>query len=533
MFTMRKPAVLVVLLSSVLFLSAGCGGSAPPEPPAGRSAGRLPTIDPDYAGVTIPPNVSPLNFRVREPGRRCYVRLRSASGEAFSTVAPPAKVVLPEIPWAALLKAARGGDVSVDVCVQGFDGDWTAFDPFTVHVAPEEMDRYIVYRQLGYVYMFWGPMRLRQRDVSTYEDTVLLDNDVTGGGCMNCHTFLASRPEKALVQFRSGAKPYGYGMLVIQDGRITKVDTKTPQSIGLAAISSWHPSGRVVAFSMDAFRQFFHSRRSEVREVYDMKSDLAIYLVDECRVTGTAAISRPDRLEAWPAWSADGKYLYFSSAAPPPAEGDWVPSEAYAGIRYDLMRIPYDVGTNTWGELETVLSSERAGGSVTQPRPSPDGRFIAFCLSDHSVFPTFEPDADLFLLNLADGSFARMECSGEGAESWHSWSRNGRWLVFSSKRDDGVFIRPYFAHVDESGHAAKPFILPQKDPAFYDSFCYMYQLPEFLAGPLPVTAHQLARAIRYDEWHSVGPPTTAASPTAGGASQTGAGVDTGLPWRAR
>jgi hypothetical protein len=502
------------------------------EPPEGRLANRLPTIDPDYRGVTIPANVAPLNFRVLEPGGACHVRLSSASGGGFAVGSRSGTVVLPTERWRALLDASRGAEISLQVSVQGSDGQWTRFDPFTMHVAPEEMDRYIVYRQLGYVYVHWGPMRLRQRDVGSYEDVVLLDNQRYGNGCMNCHAFLANRPDTVAVQMRSGSTSYGHGMLLIQDGQITKVNTKTPQSIGLAAISSWHPSGRVLVYSMNKFRQFFHTRRSEVREVYDMKSDLALYVVDDCRVTGTAAISRPETNETWPAWSADGKHLYFSSVTPPWEDGASVPAEVYTGLRYDLMRIPYDVETDTWGELETFLSVEEAGGSVTQPRPSPDGRFLAFCMSDHSTFPTFEPDADLYLMDLEDGSFERMACSGDGAESWHSWSSNSRWLVFSSKRDDGVFIRPYFAYVDESGQAAKPFILPQEDPAFYDTFCYMYQFTEFLAEPLPLKPRQLAHAIRYDEWHNVGLPTTAASPAAGQEGQDAAG-ETGLPWRTR
>jgi len=527
---LRGLAMLAVLLP--VLIGAGCGERMPADRPDGQPAGRLPAIEPDYAGVTIPPNVAPLNFRVAEPGRRCHVRLRSAAGEGFSVGSRSRTVALPVEPWRTLLEAARGADVSVEVSVQGADGQWVQFDPFTLHVAAEEMDRYFVYRQLGYVYMHWGAMRLRQRDLATYEDLVLLDNYVTGNGCMNCHAFLANRPDKAVLQVRSGSTPYGHGMIVLEDGRITKVDTKTPQSIGLAALSSWHPSGRVLAYSMNAFRQFFHTLRREVREVYDMKSDLAVYLVEEERVTGTADISRPERLEVWPAWSADGKHLYFTSATLPWEDAESVPAREYAGLRYSLMRIPYDVDSNEWGELETVLSSDEVGGSITQPRPSPDGRFLAFCMSDHSVFPTFEPDADLYLLDLADPSFSRMDCSGKGAESWHSWSSNSRWLVFSSKRDDGVFIRPYFAYVDESGHAAKPFVLPQEDPAFYDSFCYIFQYPEFLAEPLPLSSHDLARAIRYDEWHSVGPPTTGATPAAGGADDSG-GVESGLPWRSR
>jgi len=530
MFTARKIALVAVVLP--VLWGVGCGGASPAEPPEGQAVGRVAAIKPDYVAVTVPPNVAPLNFRVAEPGRRYYVRLRSGADDGFAVAARSPDIVLPPAKWRKLLEASRGGDVSVEVCVQVADGRWLRFEPFTMHVALEEMDRYIVYRQLGYVYMFWGRMRLRQRDLETYENRVLLDNNLTGDGCMNCHTFMNCSADKVAVQVRSGSVAYGHGMVLIDNGQVVKVDTKTPQSIGLAAFSSWHPSGRAVAYSMNTVRQFFHSLRSEVREAYDLKSDLALYLLDEGRVTSTAAICRPGQLEVWPAWSADGKHLYFSNAPIPWPEGTRMPPPGYDELRYDLVRIPYDLDTDTWGELETVLSAEDAGGSITQPRPSPDGRFLVCCMSDHSVFPTFETDADLFLLDLTSGRFERLACNSDQAESWHSWSSNSRWLVFSSKQGDGVFIRPFFAHIDESGRAAKPFVLPQKDPAFYDSFCWMYQLPEFVTDPIPLTQHQLARAIRYDEWYHVAPPTTGASPAAG-ASDEGEGTDTGLPWHPR
>ena len=56
--------LLIQMVSGGLFgflaLSAAAGGT---------SETRLPTIDPDYCGVVIPPNIAPLDFRIQEPGR--------------------------------------------------------------------------------------------------------------------------------------------------------------------------------------------------------------------------------------------------------------------------------------------------------------------------------------------------------------------------------------------------------------------------------------------------------------------------------
>ena len=88
-----------------------------------------------------------------------------------------------------------------------------------------------------------------------------------------------------------------------------------------------------------------------------------------------------------------------------------------------------------------------------------------------------------------------MECNSDQADTWHCWSSNSRWLVFTSKRGTGLFGRPYFSYIDENGKAQKPFILPQANPAFYDSFAKLYQLPELIMEPVSATEREFARAV--------------------------------------
>ena len=68
-------------------------------------------------------------------------------------------------------------------------------------------------------------------------------------------------------------------------------------------------------------------------------------------------------------------------------------------------------------------------------------------------------------------------------------------MVFSSKRLDGLFARPFFSYVDEQGQFHKPFALPQADPAFYDTCLKTFNVPELVRGPVTVKPRDLARAI--------------------------------------
>jgi hypothetical protein len=353
---------------------------------------------------------------------------------------------------------------------------------------------------------------IRQRCLEDFGEKTLVTTK-SFGGCVNCHTFAQNDPELMVLHVRSGMRDYGAGMMLIEADGIRKIRTSTDRLPGLAAFTSWHPNHRLVAFSVNTVCQFFHTARDEVRDAFDLKSDLAVYDFDTGKVTSTGGITRADRLETFPCWAPDGRHLYFSSA-PVLWEGAGTDTsiERYEEVRYGVERVAYDPDTGEWGEPEVDLDADRFGKSITQPRISPDGRFMVTCMSDYSTFPSFQPSADLYLTDLGSGQTHRMDCNSHRSESWHSWSSNSRWLAFSSKRADGQFIRVYFAYVDEDGRARKAFVLPQQSPTFYDSFIRLNQLPELVTGPVETGGDTIAAAIRTGEWEGVVQPVTGATP---------------------
>jgi hypothetical protein len=119
-----------------------------------------------------------------------------------------------------------------------------------------------------------------------------------------------------------------------------------------------------------------------------------------------------------------------------------------------------------------------------------------FTTSKHGTFPIYHPDSDLHILDIEKGEHRRMALNSDRADTWHAWSGNGRWLIFSSKRMDNLFSRPFVSYIDESGRSGKPFVVPQEDPAFYDSFLKTFNVPELTAGPVTVSEQEWARAIR-------------------------------------
>ena len=458
-----------------LFLSAALAwaGETNPAPASLRPA----RIFPDYSGVAIPPNIAPLNFRIEEPGSQYRVNIHASRGQPIA-LRGGRDMVIPPRPWQALLQANAGSNLFLDISVKHSPGGWTSFTTITNRIAAEPVDGYLVYRLLKPLYNMFAHLGIYQRDLAGYEEKVVLHNRSFQEGCVNCHSFLNHRPDFMTLQIRhpGGGNP----MLLVRSNTVSKV----ARTVGY---TSWHPSGRLIAYSANKLSLFYHTI-GETRDVFDAESNLGIYRVDQNRLVIPPAIARPDRQETWPSWSPDGKYLFFCSAPV-------LPLDRFREVRYDLVRIPYDIDKDAWGEVETLVSAAQTKLSAAQPRVSPDGRFVLFCLCLYGHFPIYQPASDLYLLTLATGRWQRLDINSPEADTWHCWSSNGRWIVFSSKRRDGLFARPYFSHFDGEGGFSKPLLLPQKDPAFYDSFIRTYNVPELIQEPIRISESEFAEAI--------------------------------------
>jgi hypothetical protein len=334
-----------------------------------------------------------------------------------------------------------------------------------------------------------------ERELGTYRETPILESkEGCSQRCVNCHTYANRNPDSMFLHLRGGE---GMGMLLAQNGRVKKIDTRSEFFASPGSYGAWHPNEKMIALSFNAMTQFFHTAGNRC-DVFAFDSDIGLYLVEANRIVSCPQISAKDRVETFPAWSPDGKYLYFSSApktweADNDQEGPVPPD--YDQVRFDLMRIAYDADSGTWGELETILAADDVGLSIIEPRVSPDGRYLLVTMAEYGCFPVFVTDSDLYLVDLEQGTHRRLAINSDRSDSWHSWSSNGRWIVFASKRDTGVFGRLYISYFDESGMEHKPFVLPQEDPAFYDACQINFNAPEFAIKGVSTPQREFLRAI--------------------------------------
>jgi hypothetical protein len=282
----------------------------------------------------------------------------------------------------------------------------------------------------------------------------------------------------------------GSTSLVVTGDSVEEVNTKW-------GYTAWHPSGKIAAYSLNRVLQCFHTAGLEIREVVDLDSAILYYDVASGKVKKTAALTDKDVLECYPTWSADGKYLYYSCAPVIWGDRNKVPPDNYLQVKYDLMRISYDIETDTWGSPEMVLSSKETGKSILLPRLSGDGKYLVFCMCDYGCFPISQQSSDLYVMEVETLKYRKIaSVNSDYSESWHSFSSNSRWLAFSSKANGGIFTRTYFSFIDESGNFSKPFILPQKDPEYYDSLLWTFSVPELITSPIAVSKLAFAKAAR-------------------------------------
>lgn len=478
---MNRTGINIGLFIACLMMSA-CGRPGSDFSDTGQPA----TIYPPCVGTVIPYNIAPLNFMIREEGSRFAVRFAVAGKDSFD-VSCRGKVSIPLWKWRNMLDKHRGEQMTVSIFVKKSSG-WERYSPLRFSISPDPVDPYLAYRLIEPGYEIWGKMGIYQRCVEDFDETPVMVNSLTDGNCMNCHSFRKNDPQTMLFHLRQQHA----GTLFVKDGKIRKINTKTPEMISAGVYPRWHPGGRYVAFSANTTRQEFHTAHADKVEVYDRASDLVVLDVETNTVFTDSLIHSGKYFETFPEWSPDGKYLYFCSAV-----ARSMPQE-YDSLRYDLLRISFDASTGQFGnQAETLVSSARMGKSVALPRISPDGKYMVFCMSRYGTFPIWHRDNDLYMLNMETNEIRNLAAiNSKQSDSYHSWSSNGRWMVFGSRRMDGTFTRPYICYFDTGGNVHPPFILPQKDPMYYDFCTKSYNIPEFISGKVEVSPYEFAKAAK-------------------------------------
>ena len=428
-----KLTVQLAVLSGALLLSACREVRFTPSP-------SYPEIFPDYIGVTVPETMTDLPFRMAD-GRRMTRRTERRGDTLF---------------------------ISVNAWEKG-SSEGVAYAPFPVYVSRDDIDPYLAYRLIEPGYEGWKDMGLYSRELASFKEKAIVHNSATGGGCVNCHAFAGGNPDRMMFHARGKG-----GGTVFKDSRGLRIlNLATVGPLRQGTYPAWHPGGRYLAFSSNSTQQSFPVTGSQPIEVYDHFSDILLMDTETDSIVTYPPLFGQEEMETFPAWSPDGSMLYYCSA---PQIDDVAGNRAQ--VRYSLKAVNFADGAFC-GEPWTVFSSDTL--SVSFPRVY--DKWLIFTASAYGTFPIWHKEADLWLMDLEDGSVRRLdELNSDDTDSYHSWSGNGKWIVFSSRRTDGRYTRLYLSHFDGNGRFSKPFLLPQKDPGHNTLRLKSYNVPEFVKG---------------------------------------------------
>ena len=461
---MKSVRILNIILCSLLLMACGHRVTNP------QKVARQPDIYPDYVGVTIPVGVAPLDFTMADESvERIDVVARGSKGGEMHVNGEYADFDIDD--WHQLTRQNKGGDIIMTVCTLK-DGQWLQYEDFSVHVSNVPLDDYgLTYRRIPPGYEVGGDIGIYQRDIHTFKEEPILTETAVPGRCMNCHTPNRTDPNWITMQIRGDN-----GGTLIQKGGVQRwLDTKTDSTKAAGSYAYWHPSGDFCAYATNAVHQSFFVGKNRRIEAYHSFSNIVVLDTRNNNLLLTPLLQTED-LEIFPAFSPDGKTIYYSTSKPCN-----VPAE-YDKVKCSICAIPFEAATGSFGDaVDTLLNARLLDKSYTQARPSYDGRWLMYTESECSNFPVFHPEADLWLMDLKTRETRKLdEVNSPLAESWHNWSSNSRWFVFTSKREDGMYAQLFLASIDSLGRATKPFLLPQRNPRkFYREMMDSYNVPDF------------------------------------------------------
>jgi len=384
---------------------------------------------------------------------------------------------IPDAVWRQVKEQAANGRAFVEVKGIQCSGLWGkrretvhGSSPVGFRISKDPADNAVVYRLVDPPFVNKKTPDMFVRDIRRKRAKLFLS--ARQQYCLNCHTFSSKtgREGRMSLQVRyAGERPVGRRVYVavydVEKGRGRR--TILPFREQMSTFTAWSPDETKLAISAQQGFAGLPPVTLETQSLSQYTSDVAVYDVP----AGTACLlpgaSDPKLIEIYPSWTPDGESIVYASA-----DAKRHPAET----QLNLHIISYNEGRG--GISRPLAGAAQNGKSNYYPRFSPDGKWMTFVQSRYG--------------SLVKASSA---CNvPHAADSWHSWSSNSRWMVFATKRDDGIYARLYMTHIDEGGRASPAVRLPLEDPRMLMSF----NIPEFVADVPPINERRLFEDICID-----------------------------------
>jgi tetratricopeptide (TPR) repeat protein len=434
-------------------------------------------------GTLFPPEIIPPVFRWEDPNSQAalwLVHVEPEDGRPPVTDLTREKQWTPEAgDWERIKSATKDKEVRVLVIGVGRRPGRRVISAATLSIrtSKDEVGAPLFYREvnLPFVDAVKDPSLIRWRFgsiASRQRPPVILEGMPV---CGNCHSFSQDGRLIGMDVDYANSKgsyvitPIRQNMVLATSDIITWNDYRKEdgeQTFGL--LSQVSPDGRYVISTVKdksvfvpmpdlAFSQLF----------FPIKGILCVYDCQTKTFSPLPGADDPQYVQSNPCWSPDGKHVLFARSR----AYDLKNTEGQGKVLltreeckefvedgkpflFDLCRVPFNEGKG--GVAEPLAGASDNGMSNYFGRYSPDGRWIVFCRA--RSYMLLQRDSELYILPAEGGQARRLDCNTSRMNSWHSWSPNGKWLVFSSKAWSD-YTQLCLTHIDENGLASPPVLL--------------------------------------------------------------------------
>jgi tetratricopeptide (TPR) repeat protein len=459
--------------------------SSGPVPPAPAVPGEL-LIDYPANGTMFPPEISAPTFRWTDTDRETdrwliEVRFDGEEDKPFRRVVETSDWKPPLDQWEAmkLQSVEQPATISVSGYHHSNEDEVITSDTVDILTSVDEVGAPIFYREVNMPFSEAvrdpaAHIRWLFGEVSSSEKPkVVLEKMPV---CGNCHSFSKEADYLGMdVDFASDKGSYSIcpvneKMLLARENIISWADYRKEdgkKTFGLLAQIS--PDGRYVVGTVKDLSVFLalDDNLAFSQLFFPIQGILCVYDSQTGEFEALPGADDPEYVQSNPTWSPDGSHIVFARSKAHTASetrenelGLSRPEEAAAFLSgeekflFDLYRIPFNEGKG--GVAEPLPGASQNGKSNYFAKYSPDGKWIVFCQAES--FMLLQPDSELFIVPAEGGEARRMECNTSRMNSWHSWSPNNRWLVFSSKAHS-IYTQLFLTHIDEQGRSTPPVVL--------------------------------------------------------------------------
>ena len=382
-----------------------------------------------------------------------------------------------EADWAEIKRKSTGRDAEVAIVgVRGRD-QVTSAATVRIRTATDPVGDSIFYREvpLPFIEAVQDPSRIRWRlgSVDTEERPTIVLEDLPV--CGNCHSFSSDGSVLGLDVDYGNDKgayavlPVSKEMVLDDEKIITWSDYRRDDgeaTFGL--LSQVSPDGRYVISTVKDRAVFVATPEIAFSQLFfPIKGILAVYDREKRTFKPLPGADDPQYVQSNPTWSPDGKHVVFArtktygrdvvaNATTVLLSEKDVPEfiENKEPFKFDLYRVPFNDGKG--GTAEPIEGASHNGKSNYFARFSPDGKWIVFCKAENYML--LMPDSELYIIPAEGGEARRLRANTPLMNSWHSFSSNGRWLVFSSKANT-PYTQLFLTHIDAEGNSTPPVVL--------------------------------------------------------------------------